>query len=523
MTANGLLHDGLAYWARRSPDKVAVALAGQQSLTYAALSRWSDGIAEHLESQGVVPGDNVAIAAANSIAWIAGAFGILKAGATIVPFNDRLVGTELAYLAENSEARLIVADARRDEIMAEAGIATPRLLLESVESFRAGAAPGWRAARVDSDSVAMIIFTSGSTSQPKGAMMTHGNYLAKFLEMRLLDDRLGSATRALMPFGLHSSPGLPWGILFTTILGGTLYFTERYTAETVLDLLAGQKIDFFIGVPLIYDQVAALPQFETADLSALTFARIGGATPSDETIAIWRRKGVALRQLYGMTEVGGGSIIASEEEALARPDSCGRGLAFSRFRIVRDDGSEAAADEPGHILIQGPGLMKGYWRKDKETAEALKDGWMQTGDIGVIDADGYFRFLDRSKEMIKSGGFNVSPAELEVTIARHPAVREVCVFGVPDADYAESIFACVVAADGLTEQELFEFCAANMAGYKLPRFIEIQGEPLPRLANEKVDRRSLKARHADAATTRTRLSAGPAANGEKRYAATALD
>lgn len=511
MTAKGLLHDGLTYWARRTPDKVAVSQAGEQHLTYAALARWSDGVAEYLQSRGVRPGDNVALAASNSLRWVASAFGILKAGATIVPFNDRLVGAELAYLADNSQARLVIADAQRGAIMAEAGIPTARIALENLDRFQDGPSPEWREFRVDSSDVAMIIFTSGSTSQPKGAMMSHGNYLAKFMEMRLLDHRLGPATRALMPFGLHSSPGLPWGILFTTILGGTLYFTERYTADTVLRLLAGERIDFFIGAPMIYDQVAALPGFADADLSALTFARIGGATPSDATLQTWRDKGIALRQLYGMTEVGGGSIVASEEEARDRPDSCGRGLAFSRFRIARDDGADAAPNEPGHVLLQGPGMMLGYWRKPEETAAALRDGWMHTGDIGVVDEAGYFRFVDRSKEMIKSGGFNVSPAELEAVIGRHPAVREVCVFAVPDPEYAESIFACVNAESGLSEAGLFEYCRGQMAGYKLPRFMSITEEPLPRLANEKVDRRSLKARHADAATTLTRLGSSAAA------------
>ncbi|MGJ3626951.1 AMP-binding protein [Sphingomonas sp. MMS24-JH45] len=144
---------------------------------------------------------------------------------------------------------------------------------------------------------ALVMFTSGSTARPKGAMMTHGNYLAKFAEMRLLDGRLGSATRSLMPLGLHSSPGTPWGIFFTTTLGGTLYATRKYEAARVLRTLAGERIDFFLGVPMIYDQIAREPGFADADLSALTFARVGGATPTPEMLAAWRAKGVVVRQL----------------------------------------------------------------------------------------------------------------------------------------------------------------------------------------------------------------------------------
>ena len=497
VSTNGLMHDGLDYWARRSPDKVAVVLDRAQRLTYAELSRWSDGVAQHLQQRGIGPGQNVAIAAANAIAWVPAAFGILKTGATIAPFNDRLLGEELAYLADYSEASLIIADAPRAARLDEAGVQTPRLALEDMEQFRQGAAPGWRPQRVSSDSTAMIIFTSGSTARPKGAMMPHGNYLAKFMEMRLLDARLGPDTRSLMPFGLHSSPGLPWGCLFTTTLGGTLYCTARYDAAATLRTLTEERITFFIGVPLVYDQVSQLSAFEHADLKALTFARVGGATPALETLACWRDAGVIVRQLYGMTEVGGGSIIASEDEARANPASCGRGLAFSRFRILRDDGSECAAGEAGHVLLQGPGMMSGYWRQPDATAQALIDGWMHTGDIGQIDADGYFIFVDRSKEMMKVGGFNVSPSEVEAVLTRHESVIEAAVFAIKNDRLAETPCACIYAPGNVSAQEIVDFCAERLADFKLPRFIARLEEPLPRLANEKIDRRTLKARFGD--------------------------
>lgn len=506
MSGFGLMHDGLSYWARRFPDKPAFAF-GDQTITYAELAKWSGGVAQHLQSCGVVPGDRVAIAASNSLDWVAAAFGIALAGAIIVPFNDRLVGEELAYLATDSDPKIIIADDDRRDRMVAAGVPHGMLSIDMLGECRGGPDEDWREVRPEAEDVAMIIFTSGSTSRPKGAMMTHGSYLLKFLEMRLLDDRLGTDTRALMPFGLHSSPGLPWGIMFTTILGGTLHFLEKYNAEAAFETLRDKQITFFIGVPMIYDQIASQPDFGEADLSALTFARIGGATPSAGIIEKWREKGIALRQLYGMSEVGGGALIATEQEAHDRPECCGRGLAFSRVRILRDDGSDCAVGEQGHVLLRGPGLMKGYWNKPEETKAALREGWMHTGDIGVVDEDGYFRFVDRSKEMIKSGGFNVSPAEIESVIARHDKVHEVAVFGVSDDVYAEAIFACVQADASLGRQDLFDWCCERMAGYKLPRFIEITDQPLPRLANEKIDRRRLKELYADAAQSRERLKA----------------
>ncbi|QYU69007.1 AMP-binding protein [Leptolyngbya sp. 15MV] len=495
MSANALLHDGIAYWARRTPDMAAIRVDDDPPVTYAELARWSDGVAALLQARGVEPGDRVAIAAGNCPAWAAAAVGVLKAGATIVPFNDRLVAAELAWLADHAQPRLIIAD----EALAGrlASCAVPLLPLAQLDACRGGAGEGWRDVRVEAEEIAMIIFTSGSTSKPKGAMMSHANYAAKYHEMRLLDRRLGPGTRSLMPFGMHSSPGLPWGILFTTTLGGTLHCTRKYEAERLFDTLVRERIDFFIGVPMIYQQIADLPGFAQADFSALTFARVGGATPEDRTLAAWRAVGVAVRQLYGMTEVGGGSLIATEEEALAHPDSCGRGLAYTRVRIVRDDGSECDAAEPGHVLLRGPGMMSGYWRDPEASAVALADGWMHTGDIGSVDAAGYFRFHDRAKEMIKSGGFNVSPSEIERVLLDHPAILEAAVFGVPDDKFSEAPCACLHVTGDLSQESVAEYCAQRLAGFKRPRRIVIMDGPLPRLANEKIDRARLKALYRD--------------------------
>ena len=500
MTTNGLLHDGISYWARRSPDKLAIVLDDDPPLDYSTLDCWSDGVAVRLQSLGVQPGDRVGVAAANCLSWAVVAVAILKAGAIIAPFNDRLLGDELAYLAEYSDPRVIVADADRIKLLERAGVDVPLLPFDAIEDDRAGPPAGWMPVRVSSSAVAMIIFTSGSTARPKGAMMTHGNYLAKFMEMRLLDARLGPDTRSLMPLGLHSSPGTPWGILFTTTLGGTLYATRKYQAARTLSTLKDRRITFFIGVPMIYEQIAREPEFATADLEALTFARVGGASVTPAMLSDWRAKGVIVRQLYGMTEVGGGSIIATEEEALARPASCGRGLAFSRFRIVRDDGSACAPDEPGHVLLQGPGMMAGYWRDPDATATALQNGWMHTGDIGAVDAQGYFTFLDRSKEMVKSGGFNISPAEIEGVLMGLAGVEECAVFAVVDDRFGEVPCACVVTRGDLGVDAIDAHCAGRLAGYKLPRYVIELTTPLPRLANEKIDRRLLKQRYANAAS-----------------------
>lgn len=495
MTFNGLMHDGLTYGARRDPDKIFGSVDGE-TVSYGALARWSDGVAQHLMSLGVVEGDRVAVAGANSLEWMAAAFGVLKCGAVIVPVNDRYVADEVAYLVDFTEPRVIVADGPRAAILRDIGVAQPVVDMDMLAEFREGAKPDWVETRVSSDDVAMIIFTSGSTARPKGAMMAHGNYLAKFFEVTLLDKRLGPDTRALMPLGLHSSPGLPWGILFTATLGGTLFVTRKYRAEETLATLADKRITFFIGAPMIFDQIARLDDFAASDLSALSFARCGGATLSSATASAWRDKGVVVRALYGMTEVGGGSIIATEEEAIVAPDSCGRGLAFTRFRIVRPDGSDCAPSEPGDVLLSGPGMMRGYWRDPDATAATMRDGWLYTGDIGSVDDAGYFRFVDRSKEIIKSGGFNISPTEIEAVIADHVGVIEVAVFAVPDEKYGEVPCALICATGPIDEAALLDHCRDRLAGFKLPRHLIVDAKPLPRLSNQKLDRRTMKAVYA---------------------------
>lgn len=506
-TYNGLLHDGLSYWARRQPAKLAAMMDDDDGVTYGDLDRWSDALAADLQERGISAGDRVALAAANCLEFVAAVFAILKAGATVCPFNDRLLTEELHYLADVTDARLILADTARIALLDGAVPDTPRLDMDHVARFRAAAPPaGFCRVTVASEAIATIIYTSGSTSRPKGAMMGHGNYLAKYHELRLLDPRLGPDTRSLMPFGLHSSPGTPWGILFTTTLGGTLHFTRKYQAERTLKTLVDHRIDFFIGVPMIYDQLSALADFAAADLSALTFARVGGASANSGTLARWHAKGVAVRQLYGMTEMGGGSIIATEEEALAHPASCGRGLAFTRIRIVDDEGNASPPGTPGHVLLRGPGMMAGYWRDPDATASAIVDGWMHTGDIGSVDEEGYFRFVDRAKEMIKSGGYNVSPAEVEAVLMEYDGVLEAAAFAVADPRFGEAVCACVHGSPSLSQEEIFRHCSTRLAGFKLPRYLVLLDRPVPRLASEKVDRRRLKQDYADVATRQQRMS-----------------
>jgi fatty-acyl-CoA synthase len=493
-----LLQDGLEYWRRQTPAKAAFSLDDTACLTYGELGDWSDGIAEYLHERGVTPGDNVAITGANSVDWVAAAFGVLKAGAVIVPFNERFVRDEMAYLVDFSAPRLIVADRTRAEVLNGVANVARIVPMESLAAHRDGASSGWRAPRVDSTALAIIMFTSGTTDRPKGVMYAHGSHLAKFYEQLLVERSLGSDTRIYMPFAISSGPGCSWCSMLCTLIGGTMYFTQKFDPDRALRTLAKEKISYLAGMPLIYEQVSRVAGFAEADLSQLKFAVIGGARVSRELIDTWRNKGVVIRNLYGMTEVGGAGIQANETDAIKRPYACGRGMIFTRVRVVDGNGADCAPNQAGNVLLRGPGMMVGYWRNPEATARAVIDGWMHTGDIGSLDEEGFFTFIDRSKDMIISGGFKISPSDVEAVLSQVKSVYEVAVFPVPDDKFGETPCACVYGAGEIEGAALFAHCRERLAGYKLPRYIICLETPLPRMSSGKINKRLLKQDYADA-------------------------
>lgn len=496
---NALLHDGLAWWAREQPDRTAIVLDHSETLSYGELACWSDGVAEHLQARGVQPGDNVAICGANCIDWVVGAFGILKAGAVIVPLNERFVRDEFAYLIDVTEPAAIIADASRKTTLEPLAAGRYLLPMETIADFRGGAHSDWKSPRVGADALAQIIFTSGTTGRPKGVMISHGQLLSKYFEMRLMNPTFGSPdVRQLMTVSLQSGVGTTWGYLFTTTNGGVFCFMRKFEAGLALRTLVEHRISCLTTFPLVLEQIAARDEFHEADLSQLSFAVTGGTRVPAEIVTIWRRKGVLLRQMYGLTEVGNYVTIASDREVLADSRSCGRAMIFTELKIVRPDGSECAANEPGEIVARGPGMMVGYWRNPEATQAMIVDGWLHTGDLGVLDDEGYLTFVDRAKDMIISSGFNVAPSEVEAVISQLPGIVEVAVIAVPDRKFGEVPAACIHVDKALDTRQVFEHCKQHLAGYKLPRYVIDHGGPLPRITNGKINKRTLRDDYANA-------------------------
>lgn len=340
-----LVTDGLCYWARQAPARPAIVFDGTDLVDYQSLDRWTDAAARCHAEAGLRTGDRIGIIGDNSLEWVVAALGALKLGAVVVPFNNRFTPDELRYLVDDSAPAMVLADdANRDRMAA--ALARPPATGDAVALRPLGTFTGLRheqAAPVPRpaagpDDVTQIVYTSGTSSRPKG---------------------------------------------------------------------------------------------------------------------------VLLRQAYGMTELGGISSLNPAEQAVNRPESVGRGTVFTRHRVVRPDGSDCDPEEPGEIIVSGPGVTPGYWRNEAAYAEAMRDSWFHSGDVGVKDADGFIRMVDRLKDIIITGGYNVAPSEIEVVIGELPAVIEVCVVSAADAKFGEAPAAVIYARDAITAEEVTAHCRAR--------------------------------------------------------------
>lgn len=488
----------LEWWAATKGDRDALVFA-DESLSYRDLRNWSSRIARHLAGNGVAPGDRVAVLGGNTAEWAAAAFGVIKAGAVLIPLNPRLVAAELHTLLESSGSSVMIADpAFTDRLskVADLGSKFDVIDLGALREHQAGPDETFRVEREPDDTLA-VMFTSGSTGLSKGVILTNRTLLNISFEATLTEEGLrpGGRTLLLLPFCF--TPGLVWGLYMHAVLGSTLVVEAELDPSRAVRRLAEHRIQAIFGVPLIYEVMAKAPEFADADLSSLITATVGGAAVPLPLLKKWADKGVTLRQIYGMVE-GGGTVTATlTHEAAEHPDSCGIGSVFTEIKVVRADGAECDPGETGQILLRGPSVTPGYWGDPETTARAIQDGWLRSGDLGRRDADGRLTFVDRLKDLIISGGINISPVELEAVIARVPGVEEVAVIAAPDEKFGETPAAIVYSSGGLDAAAVLAECDEQVAGYKVPRYVVVRQEPLPRLPNGKISKREIRAEYAD--------------------------
>ena len=496
MTAT--IGSALAWWSKSQPTHTAIVFE-DESLDYASLEAWSSRVAEHLRAEGVQTGDRVGLLAPNELIWPVAALGVIKAGAVLVPLNSRFTPAELRSILDSAGATTVIAQDQLKGVVDEAsGAGEPlrAVSFSSLEVLRDGEPSSFRVDR-DPDDPISVIFTSGSTGTSKGVVLTNQTLLSIVFEASLTEKGFRQGSTSILVLPLAFTPGLVWGLLMTTVLGGTIVVERELVPSRAVTLMERHKVQAIFGVPLIFQAIASAPEFADADLSALETAIVGGAAVPVPLLETWAGKDVALRQIYGMTEAGGVATATLREEFRDQPGSCGTGSIFTSVTVVDENGEAAAPGEPGEILIQGPGVTPGYWNDPETTSHVFRDGWLRSGDLGKVDEAGRVTFVDRLKDLVISGGINISPVELETVISGVPGVAEVAVIAAPDEKFGETPAAIVTRGEGLDEETVVARCAEVLADYKVPRYVVLRDEPLPRLPNGKISKTEIRNEYTD--------------------------
>ncbi|MEO8966168.1 MAG: long-chain fatty acid--CoA ligase, partial [Solirubrobacteraceae bacterium] len=401
-------------------------------------------------------------------------YGVLRAGGIVVPMNVLLKKREVTFYLQDSGAKLLFAwHGFAEDAQAGAQAAGAECILVEPERFQdmVGAAnPDTSVAEAADDDTAVILYTSGTTGQPKGAELTHANLVRNAEASRSLFG-LGTDAVVLGALPLFHSFGQTCGMNATLGGGGTLSLILRFDPGKALEIIARDKVNVFQGVPTMYGAMLHHPGHEDADTSSLTVCVSGGsAMPVELMRGFEEAFGCKVLEGYGLSE---SSPVASfnHPDRERKPGSIGTPIDGVEMKVVDDDDGDVAQGEVGEIVIRGHNVMKGYWERDEATAETVRDGWLHTGDMGQIDQDGYFFIVDRKKDLIIRGGYNVYPREIEEILYEHPAVREAAVVGVPHDEYGEEIGAAVAlkAGESVSESELREFVKEQVAAYKYPR------------------------------------------------------
>jgi acyl-CoA synthetase (AMP-forming)/AMP-acid ligase II len=476
----------LRWRAQRHPSVDAIWYEGK-SRTYAELNESSSQLAAGLAGKlGLNPGDRVAILDKNCAAYLELFFALDKAGLVAAPLNWRLTAHEVGLIIADMQPKLIVTGSEFKAHGAASGV--PIMTFDELP--RGGVDP-----RRDVDGAVSTQFcTSGTTGLPKGAMMTGWNVLNVGLCLALEIPALREGGRHLVCLPLFHIGGAGWAIW--AMQGGSTAIIVRETVpEQLLKTMVEQKVETALLAPTLMLFLCELPAARTADFSALRHITYGTAPISPDLL---RRSIETFKcrfsQLYGLTETTGPiTALPHEQHTGERILSCGRPMFGGCVRVVDADGKDLPPREVGEILYQGESLMAGYWQREKETAHAIRNGWLHTGDAGFLDEEGFIFLKDRVKDMIVSGGENVYPAEIEAVLMGHPEVLECAVIGVPDPKWGETVKAVVVRRGGaaLSETGLIEWSRDKLAGFKRPRSVDFM-EVLPRNASGKLLKRTLR-------------------------------
>ncbi len=506
---------GLTHWLRLYGEARADQLAlifGEMRFNWSEFEDRVSRLACVLRQFGVGPNERVAMLAQSSNRYVEYFYASLWAGGIIVPLNNRLALPELIEQLSDSEPVVLIVDESFSSLTEALVMAVPSLKhvlfagdgpspagMVAYEAAIRAAIPCEDAERAGDD-VACLFYTGGTTARAKGVMLSHSNLIFN-----------AKNTIALCGFDrtlicLHAGPlfhlGAAGRVFVTTIAGGRHVLIPRFTADGALDAIACERVTTVTFVPTMLAMILQLPSFASYDTSSLRLITYG-ASPMPEGLlrmALKQLPGIAFGQSYGMTETSPlVTYLPPEEHKLddhsRRLLSAGRAVPGVEVRIVDEHDNPLPVGKVGEIVVRGSNVMKGYWRQPDLTAKTLRGGWMHTGDVGNFDADGFLYVVDRTKDMIISGGENVYSSEVENIISRFPGVAQCAVIGVPDVKWGEAVHAIVVPRAGqrLDVAAIISHCRSLIAGYKCPRTIEIREEPLPQSAVGKINKVALRA------------------------------
>jgi len=505
--------DGLKRSVEEHPDKIA-SICGDTRLTFRQVNQRVNRLSNALAKLGVTHGDRVAILSLNCHRFMEFYYAVPQLGAIVVPINFRLTSSEIKYIVDHSGSKILAVDSNMAEL-----IEAVRPQLESVEHYifmsddaREGylcyeelltaESPELEAPAVDDGDLLGLFYTSGTTAEPKGVMLTHSNMLSNIKHSK-------QAYRYLPEdIYLHAAPMFhlaDGSALFShTSQGSTQTFIPRFEPKLVLDAISREHVTLVLLVPTMINFVLQQPEIDSYDLSSLRHITYGASPIAPDLL---RRAMKILKcefgQGYGLTEASPLLTVLPHADHFCadrserRLSSCGKPVDGVEVRVVKEDGTTVTPGEVGEIIARGPNIMLGYWKRPEDTQDALRDGWLHTGDLATVDEEGYIYLVDRKKDMIVTGGENVYSTEVEAVLYAHPKVKEAAVIPIPDADWGEAVHACIALRDGFqaTSEDIIDFCREHLANYKVPRSIEFIDGELPKGGTGKILKKELRERY----------------------------